>query len=267
MKNFNAITILLLIAIPFLSSCCKKCQDSSNPECENYDPCFRKITADFKMMISVEPDDNKIYLFECDTVHSISEVTFIAQDSSEVTYEWKIGTDPTVFNTRKVVLQFDNPAVLDVRLIVRKKNPCGAANTFADTITKRLVVSSSRFHDFFVGKYKGYLESKPSDLFTITILKATSGGYEGFSYINGLQRGCENRDVPARRGSLLTFGAYRDFLVGNSTDYKGDTFGPCKDLYGWGKLGKDDSSLEIKFKFYDITISKIVSDKFIGKKQ
>jgi hypothetical protein len=267
MKNFNVFTILLLVLIPFLNSCCKKCQDSSNPDCENYDPCFRKVSADFKMMLPVEPQGDEVYFFECDTVHPRSEVIFVAQDSSDVTYEWKIGTDPTIFKTRKVVLQFDNPAVLDVKLIVRKKDPCGAVNTFADTLTRRLVVSNTNFDAFFVGKYKGYLESKPSDVFTIAILKAPSGLHEGFSYINGLQRGCENRDVPARSGGLLSFGAYRDFVVGNSTDYKGDTFGPCKDLYGWGKLAKDDSSLEIKFKFYDITINKIVSDKFVGKKQ
>jgi hypothetical protein len=251
---------LVLFAVLITAACCKKeCQDLADPTCENYDPCFRKITANFKMGSWVEASIGHKY-FEMDTCHRLTELTFEALDSSNVTYEWKIGTDPTVFTSRKFRLSFDSPAEIDVRLIVKKKDNCVSGASLTDTLTKRLVIRNTRAKDILTGKYHGYLESNVKDTFDITILN------EPFynSYIDGLPRGCDKHYRGTQFFTEISFGAYKDFEVGEVDFSAGTGLDACTGISGWLNLGKDDTTLIIDFKYYKNL--KKANDKFIGKK-
>ena len=259
MKKLNVFIILLAAVLLFLNSCCKVCQDPANPDCENYDPCFREITANFKMGSWVEASIGHKY-FEMDTCHRGTELTFEALDSSNVTYEWKIGTDPTVFTSRKFRLVFGSPAEIDVRLIVKKKDNCVSGASLIDTLTKRLVIRNTTERDIFNGKYHGYLESNIKDTFNITILNDPFQ----LSYIDGLPRGCDKHYPATQYFTQLSLGAYKDFEVGEVDFSAGTGLDACTGISGWLNLGKDDTTLTIDFKYYKNL--KKASDKFIGKK-
>lgn len=93
MKNYPYAILLILFFITSASRCKKECQDVWNPKCENYDPCFKKVSADFQMRIQflhdVEPQ-----VFEVDTVVAGRTVYFTAKDTSDVQYEWVFSNDP-----------------------------------------------------------------------------------------------------------------------------------------------------------------------------
>ena len=74
--------VLILIVCSFALSCCKdKCKD------------MQPVKATFTMNQEIE---GKLYLVENgDTIRKAENITFIAdiEDTPDVSYEWKIGTD------------------------------------------------------------------------------------------------------------------------------------------------------------------------------
>jgi len=95
---------LVVFAAMVLNSCKKECPctDPSNPQCENYDPCYGKktINAFFKVRPGdrgFKPPEEWCELIPCDTFDNVSFVRFdIPEGNPEnSTYEWQIGTEPT----------------------------------------------------------------------------------------------------------------------------------------------------------------------------
>jgi hypothetical protein len=255
MKKIQLIGIrMLLAALVMVSSQCKKqCTDISNPTCDNYDPCFKKVSADFKMGLTLERTSTDIRYFEVDTVYRNYAVEFVANDSTDVNYEWVIGADPDTLRTRKIEVEFPTAVEVLVRLTVRGKAGCALSTS----VTKKLVVTDfNTVSDLLLGSYHGYLASNIADTFRITIREKRN------PYIDGLPKGCTRKYGSEYCSQTGPF-AYRDFGIGDGTSCGSPD---CPTLNGWGKLEKDHSTLQLDFEYETFVGNRIVKDKFIGKK-
>lgn len=187
MKNFNSIFIILIIITFVLVGGCrckeekKPCQDPSNPDCENYDPCYgKRPTADFTMKQwggwAINPNDSVPE--DCDTIllHGIRVQALMENAGS---YSWKIGTDSREFNDSELRMTFSdfkndesnlNPnnstyyKPIPITLTVR--NPEGKCVSTPDTTiqkTRNLVFVSKYEPDPFRGKYVGKINNEIVD--------------------------------------------------------------------------------------------------------
>ncbi|MEN9609696.1 MAG: hypothetical protein RLZZ628_510 [Bacteroidota bacterium] len=255
MKTIQLIGIsILLIAFVMVSSQCKKeCTDRSNPACDNYDPCYKKVSADFKMGLTLERTRTDIKYFEVDTVYRNFAVEFVANDSTDVSYEWVIGTDPDTLRTRKIEVEFPIAVDVVIHLTVKGKADCAISTT----TSKKLVVTDKSMSNILLGTYYGYLVSNKADTFRIAIRDK-----RGVPYIDGLPKNCERKWGTEYCSETGPF-AYRDFGIGD-----GGTCGSpdCPTLNGWGKLENDNASLQLDFQYETFVGNQIVKDKFIGKK-
>lgn len=265
-KVLSLLLPLFVLSLMLMSSRCKReCDDISNPDCPNYDPCFKKLNADFKMGVLVEVGEKRY--FELDTIIAGSDAIFEAIDTLDVDYEWKIGDDPTVFKTRRVNLEFPNPTRLTVRLITRHKSNCNS--NLADTVEKRLVVipKTDNYITRLFGYYQGAYKSSPKDTFTVRL------GYNKFRtflIIDNILVGCKDlRDDFIDYHRELNAGTYKNFHVGDAYPHFSNTtnYLPCVALEGWLSINKDESILTFDFKYKDKNTGVIKNEIFIGKKQ
>jgi hypothetical protein len=102
--------ICCVIAIAFFSSC--KCDDPSNPDCNNYDPFYGKSkpTADFTIRQSMRPlgwEDKPENIAEfCDTIGGGQTGVLFTAKEENAKYQWTIGEDERKFTTKEVALNF-----------------------------------------------------------------------------------------------------------------------------------------------------------------
>lgn len=164
--------LLLLIAIAsslMLTNACKKCKDDPVP-----DPCatYRKTTAAF----TIEEEYHYERRFESDTVMCNNDIYFTAELYG-YNYEWRIGNDPTVYNTSVVKLYFPNPTTINVRLIVRRTPvyECDPNDDGIDTLNKTLTVIHginavpNQPYPALVGNFKGYYSNDLTTEVTVMI--------------------------------------------------------------------------------------------------
>lgn len=174
---------LLLALISGVFSACDKddepCDDNTNPECPNFDPCWNKVvTADFKMRQTspgfVVPED--LQAEWCDTILG-SGVEFLADMDGALSYTWQVGTESTTRAGRRIVVSFssytqdtlqnlnpDNPDYylpLNVVLTVRNEaGPCIAESDTVLTITRQLVFARKSLTQ---GTFRGRVEGESFD--------------------------------------------------------------------------------------------------------
>ena len=258
MKNYPFAILLILFFITSASRCKKECQDVWNPKCENYDPCFKKVSADFQMRTLTEALGPRY--FEVDTIMKYDAVYFKALDSTDVTYEWTIGTDPRTYTDRVVRIGFDNPTELDIKLTVKRKSGCSLTEGGEQTITRHLVVVEK---SAIKGKYLGYLESKPSEKFTIEIVEPNDTlGIVNY-YVDNLPNGCKR--TPTDRGGASFLINYKEFDMENTIQPVVHV-GSWPEINGIGWLDKTHSILTIEYEVYNASLLKTVKEKFIGTK-
>lgn len=180
MKRNNTFysTVIFTILVLAFSSCCPEdnsCSDPSNPECENFDPCYTNPTAaGFKMRSTavgwVTPEN--LQAEWCDTIFR-SGVEFRADMHNAKTYTWYIGNESTPRSGYDFQLGFseytqdtlnlnpDNPDYylpLTVTLEVRNDpGTCVAAEDTLLTTSRKLVFSRKTLT---VGKFRGYVEGE-----------------------------------------------------------------------------------------------------------
>jgi hypothetical protein len=207
MKSVSLITFGLLFAVLFLSGCKDKepapCTDPTNSLCPNYDPCYRQkipVTAEFDFMGydgAVYPGGSNVILsgiptyqgftkqLDKDTIRFASsdtlfpvDVIFKARDASVESYEWRIGTDPRTWTTRKFSLSFPCedlgglPKQIPITLITRrlKDTTCGVAKqVLQDTFTKILYFIREMEKPLWMGKFRGAMVSNPSVIYDIDL--------------------------------------------------------------------------------------------------
>lgn len=258
MKNFPVFALILLVVVPFLSCCKKRCQDPANMDCENYDPCFRKVSADFKMQIRLT-NDLKPQAFEVDTVLAGRVVYFTAKDSTDVEYQWIFSNDPDTVKERSVALQFTFPTTLTVKLIVKRKNGCGLLDGGIDTISKKLVIlEQDKSILQILGKYEGANSSTPNEKFIIELVYDIKL-YR--YYIQNLPKGCI-RDKTSAFGSLLGFD-YKYIDVG---DWDIGAQKECTPIVGNGEFDRSQQKVTIAYRYIDYKTLQTINNIFIGKK-
>ena len=260
MKNFPIVFFFMWLLVTSFG-CCKEeaCQDIWNPDCANYDACFKKVSADFKMQIKTEALTDQF--FEVDTITKVNAVYFTALDSTDVTYEWKIGDDPRIFTDRVVKIVFYNAAEIKVKLTVKRKSNCSTIDGGEQTLIKPLVIMEK---SAISGKYEGYLESKPSEKFVIQIVepKDSALGWS-FYYIDNLPNGAKRTSVDRHNAS---FGiSYRFIDIDNKIPAVISS-GAFQPIAGIGQLTRDHSQLIIEYEMYSVNPAKYVKEKFIGTK-
>ncbi|KAB2913813.1 MAG: hypothetical protein F9K23_16350 [Bacteroidetes bacterium] len=149
-------------------SCKKECHDRSNPDCENYDPCYGKqpLTADFETFeVSIFPDNWIPY--STDTLAS-SDVFFRAKEEN-VEYEWTVGSETITTRsfTRK---NFPVGVRIPITLKVKRKTDFGCFPT--DSVvaqTRNIFVIDGYENSKVAGYYQGYHTNNAADTFTVCI--------------------------------------------------------------------------------------------------
>jgi hypothetical protein len=135
---------LFSIFISFIS-CKKHCYDKSNPECENFDPCFgkTKIKADFIVEENLNPYSkvlNEDIWIKGDTIKgkNINNVVRFTALSPADSFIWTIGAQK--FYTKSVIqFGFTPGKHYPIQLIIINKNPnkrCFPHDNGRDTITR-----------------------------------------------------------------------------------------------------------------------------------
>jgi hypothetical protein len=255
MKNFNVFTILLLVLIPFLNSCCKKCQDPSNPDCENYDPCFseKPVSASFKIFETASGPVSYWKDYETDTVGS-SYPKFVADIKDAEEYEWIIGAK--TYNGKSVSLSFigvPDKSVIPITLIVKKKpnKDCNPNDDGVDTVTRNMVIANEckLFSVFEKYRFHGSFTDSPKDTFTMSFYRDTTF----LSYPTVIEPLIKEYRFYERSG--VTFG-YRqvEFSSDDTPSYKGRAF------------LKPNDSLEVNFEYYLPLTEPKKLKTFLGKK-
>ena len=177
-KSFPLRYALLLALLPLLLwQGCKRCDDPSDPDCKNYDPCLGKepVSAEFEMGVSFYQHAGKHALQDTfmvsDTVIGGGRMVEFHGPKGYASYRWKIGLDDREFTERNFSLRFLYPEPrLEIRLIVeRTPNPdCFPGDDGRDTTIQYLTVVPADSAPI-LGRYRGILASNPQDSLEVRI--------------------------------------------------------------------------------------------------
>lgn len=165
-------TLLFLVAV----ASCKKdddisecpCDDPSNPECPNYDPCLleNRITANFKIYDDVfSGGPNSDQWFEDDVLYG-GRIKFEAVEQ-DANYKWYLGQETLEGTEYHEVVKtlFDlNPGTYSAALRVQKEPnlQCFPNDTGIDSTFRTFEVVG--ICDLMImNKFKGVFESAPND--------------------------------------------------------------------------------------------------------
>lgn len=171
MRNY----FLFLIIFVFSFQACKDdCNDISNPDCSNYDPCFgvEAANADFHIF---EPVGSN--LSETDTILWPAHVIFRAKQEAD-SFKWLLGSE--VLDTKEVYRNgFPSYEWIDVTLITFKnEHPCLEKHQLSDTMLKRFIVVNDLYRNrdtnFYRalpwwGTWRGYNTDAPDEEFEISL--------------------------------------------------------------------------------------------------
>lgn len=180
--------ILIISGLLTVQSCKKECHDKSNPDCENYDPCYGKsrTSADFTISEVVSGFPN-----ETGEVWHNSYVQFTSKQDFD-SYQWVIGTNKDTFYTKTCGLRdFPEGQTIQVRLIGKRtpNTKCFPDDDGIDTVYKSFKVTAGDSLLPILGEYEGYYDGYPNNKVTVKVLctKKLDGQnieYLDFSIVN-----------------------------------------------------------------------------------
>ncbi len=162
--------ITAMVYTLLFTNSCRHCDDPTNPDCGNYNPCYGVDgKADFDC--SEYFDENTDLLVKCDTLIASSHLSWFGSTHEYLSYQWKVGSDTNTRNGKSFLIQFTKPfGTIPVTLIgTRKPRPeCLPGDDGVDTFTKAITIVDEKASPLF-GKFKGALTHNPTDTFTIAI--------------------------------------------------------------------------------------------------
>lgn len=147
--------------IPFLLllvfTGCKPCDDPTDPECKNYDPCYVQgaVSAEFSMQ------EKGFGWFESleitNSVSANNNLILVAEQELE-SYEWQIGTEPNPRLGRTSTVYFGGTPYEKIAIrLIAKGTPnlaCDPLDDGIDTLTKEIQVV--KYEELPIsGKFKG----------------------------------------------------------------------------------------------------------------
>lgn len=267
----------ILLTYQFLASC-EKCENPCDQECENYDPCCGKTPANasFKIYEVLGADKKNQENFELldlatDTIVYTNFAYFRAEFEADY-YEWTVGKDPRVWNSRDFTLRFGEPFYDPIKVTLKVSNldEGSCFPNLSDTaIFTRTLCTAPPEDSKVLGKYQGTLGQQPS-LSNFFELTSITNQFSERSYaIAGIAPHCATNGF--ENGDLNLFIGYRTFYL--STE--GTKIGCC---YGLSASGVVNSSnkLAMNLSYYsfnssdscswDIFNDQYITDTFSGIK-
>jgi len=166
---------LFILNILLFTAC--GCEDPTNPECKNYDPCINYISSDFEMgnvYSSAGPIGSR---FPSDTV-LYGGVYFKANIEDALSYQWTIGTDPRVWETQEISLVFSdddstfyrsNPILITL-IVERSGSVCHPNENGMDTLSRYLHFRSI-WEAAYWGTWEGYLDDVVDNIYQLKFLR------------------------------------------------------------------------------------------------
>ena len=241
MNNFLFKYAIAYAAMMFcFSNCCKTpCEDITNPECENYDPCHAQTNAAFIVIDSLGYGTNDVgHTFVTDTFWQNKYIRFRALHDN-ATYEWKIGSDPHIWTKKEFNLYFDEAAVgnISVRLVTTSPpNADCPGDDGRDTSYRTIYVFPGSLTDLWeslpmFGTFTGYDTDNPDVLYDVSINVLDSLGH--FGYLIGLNNCLDN--------TYDFLASYRGFV------WESDNIINCSNPKGYATLGDDLKTLTILY--------------------
>lgn len=235
MKN-----LILGVIIGFLFSSCKKS--------ERTDPC-----SSYEILINKTHLQIAEYLYDTafhvpDTVQAGVPVNFsftYPYNAYLNSFKWNIDNGGYTSQSSSFNLRF-NTGSYQVQLIANyiSRESCDKRTSFTDTITKTLTIIPIDHTSLLEGSYTGFLDTRPNEIFTITIKYwkypgDATGEYYLRNYVNGCTGDYINTHIPPGTGYGILSG-YKSFEI---TSY------PCNepgDFKGFGFLNDKGDSITIK---------------------
>lgn len=299
MKKFTTLIFLLVIGLTTvtLHSCKDDCQDPSNSDCSNYDPCYGKEKTSAYFIVEESLGDKWI---ECDTIvgrGNVSAVRFTALQDAD-SFIWKIGSE--TIHTKSFIRQgFPQKEHIPVSLIVVNHNPntaCFPNDNGRDTFNRTLFTWGSEFYwdeaeEKYVidnplpiqGRYQGYFEGNPDNQVTVTLM-------DTFRYCSKLQYPyiiLKSINLPngyfqpvfdddlcgyfggggwTKRALAANLG-FRAYRIGRYNDFESDSI---YEIRGFMQLDRDLKNVEIDIEYYplwdEIGKTTLKKEKFKGIK-
>lgn len=298
--SFKYLFALIIASTLVLQSCKDDCEDPSNPECCNYDPCYNQESTSAYFIIEESLGDHWI---ECDTVvgiGNVSSVRFTALHEAD-SFIWTLGSE--IIREKSFIRNsFPSDRRISVSLITIRNNPntsCFPKDDGRDTFRRVMYTWPREFYYDSVerkyivdnpmpiqGTYQGYFASAPNNLVEIslqdTVYRCTKID------LNSSFMGLNCKNLPIGYFSPLLdddncgfFGggwtkrplaAYLSPRIYRERSYSSSSFNRDSIvlLKGLAHLSRDLKEIEINFNYYpvwdEINKVKIREDKFIGKK-
>ncbi len=261
---------LIAFIILFTLTSCKKnyCNDPTNPDCENYDPCYGIQEANAEFVI--EENVNGRY-FIGDTVGGVSLHRFRALHNAD-SFIWKLGSE-TIREKQFERRFFPNDKWLEVQLIVFKKanSNCNKKQKISDTLKKRFyswdfTTDNNGIYKYrrpVYGYYKGFYESnknKTVEVFLVdSIFKFPLSGQ--LNYVFGIKGfPLPNSNCPNIPNLGNIFAVFCDIKI--ATGGYHSLTPVSKSFVYLDRYNRDKITIEVSYKD---TLSNVwKEDKFIG---
>ena len=247
---------LILFLITSIICCCK---DDDNPM--NSSLTEVETNADFDFLHKISGTDSTYWVAPLDTFYNppsgSGKLYFRAKSSEMNSYEWTIGTDPTVFNDSIFFLTFGgiNETINATLKVTNDVNlDCFPNDIGTEVITKSITMKTfnTTLDLPIYGKFEGFNEDAPGIIFQIEI---------GFSNTNipiiyNFPYQCNDYDLIG----ILPSGG-RSFIYDEKENY------PCGDLSGGGWLEEGNQKLIIEYTLDDLNnLNNRITKRFIGQR-
>jgi hypothetical protein len=171
--KINLMLLSGLLALAAIFSGCTPCDDPTDPECPNYDPCHGEVWEEPEIVIKemLFSKEDTFYHAVTDTVLPDYDLVSFSVNGNFDSYTWQIGSDPRTWEQDEVRLRFQNAqGKVPVSVIVeRSPNPCFPDKPVVDTLSTTLTVMPSLYDSKILGKYFGQVEGSPEDTFTVSV--------------------------------------------------------------------------------------------------
>lgn len=184
MKRFRYIqTVFVAMGLVLVFySCCRDddntCSDPTNPECENYDPCYGKIptTAEFtiaQQYLGAGPNAD-IY-FEDDTVTG-GTLKFIAKEQEGATYTWILGIDTIVggYEITKPLGVLPEGSYSNSLIVTKQADTICFPNDEGIAQFNRSFIKINGCDRVIFGRYFGVFSKSPTDSVEIELIASSS---------------------------------------------------------------------------------------------
>jgi len=217
LNRFNKVVLIILVAtLSFSQNSCKvNCNDPTDMDCDNYDPCYGKKETSAYFTIEESLGEHWI---ECDTIigrGNVSAVRFTASQDAD-SFIWTLGSE-TIHSRSFIRQNFPPHKRIPVSLIVINKNPntkCHPLDDGRDSFNRVLYVWGSE--SYWDETNKKYVIDNPLPI---------QGQYLGYFASNSGKQVVVTLKDTSRYCSKLQY----EYLLTNSMNLPDGFFQPCID--------------------------------------